>query len=327
MAQTLALRFDEVVRLARIRITVPEFMTMSKDTPSGRLPHPSLPWALFWIAGYIGFTQIPAAMLAVVWVLTFMLLIPPDATTLQASETNPLTLPGMSSGLAMGLALAQVLSWVYSLILLRVLVGRNWIREIQLDHMPRLADTVAACALVPGMLLVGNSLVALLPATPKPGDAMLGKETLAQFESLIRAWPWWMAVLIIAVGPALGEELFCRGFLGRGLVARYGTVAGIGLTSLLFGVMHIIPAQAMYAGLLGILLHCLALSGRSLWLAILAHFLNNALSVLAACDDSPVQPLLTAAQQAIETQPSLFLAAGILLCVGVMRRLQTVHDS
>lgn len=295
---------------------------MSEHPTTARLPHPSLPWALFWIAGYIGFTQIPAAMLAVVWVVALMLLVPPSASELQASESNPLILPGMSSGLAMGLALAQLLSWVYSIILLRVLVGRNWIREIDLDRIPRLADTIAACALVPGMLLVGNSLVALLPANPKPGDAMLGKETLAQFESLIRAWPWWMAVLIVAVGPALGEELFCRGFLGRGLVARYGTVAGIGLTSILFGVMHIIPAQAMYAGLLGILLHGLALSGRSLWLAMLAHFLNNALSVMAACDDSPLKPMLAAAQQYIEGQPGLFLAVGVVMCAGVMRHLQ-----
>ena len=38
---------------------------MSEYPTTGRLPHPSLPWALFWIAGYIGFTQIPAALLAV----------------------------------------------------------------------------------------------------------------------------------------------------------------------------------------------------------------------------------------------------------------------
>jgi membrane protease YdiL (CAAX protease family) len=134
-----------------------------------------------------------------------------------------------------------------------------------------------------------------------------------------------MAVLIVAVGPALGEELFCRGFLGRGLVARYGTVAGISLTSILFGVMHIIPAQAMYAGLLGILLHCLALSGRSLWLAMLAHFLNNALSVMAACDDSPLKPMLEAAQRAVEAQPAVFMVAGVVVCAAVMRHLQKDH--
>ena len=29
-----------------------------------------------------------------------------------------------------------------------------------------------------------------------------------------------MSVLVVAVGPAVAEELFCRGFLGHGLVGR-----------------------------------------------------------------------------------------------------------
>ena len=70
-----------------------------------RPPHPSLPWAIFWILGYIGFTQIPAAILAVGWLLILMLIVPPTQAELKDAETSPLGLPGMSSGLAVGLAL------------------------------------------------------------------------------------------------------------------------------------------------------------------------------------------------------------------------------
>jgi membrane protease YdiL (CAAX protease family) len=204
----------------------------------------------------------------------------------------------MGSGLAVGLALAQVLSWAYSFVLLRVLVGRDWYSTLGLDRVPKAADLAAACALVPGMLIVGNSIVALLPGAPPPTEAVLGKETMAQFEKMIRAWPWWTAVLIIGVGPAIGEELFCRGFLGRGLVAWHGPRIGVLATSLLFGIMHVIPAQAAYAAVLGVILHVLALSGRSLWLPMIAHFLNNGLSVMASCDDSPLKPWLAPARQA-----------------------------
>ena len=43
---------------------------------------------------------------------------------------------------------------------------------------------------------------------------------------------------------------------------------------------------------------------------------------LAACDDSPLKPMLAAAQQYIEGQPGLFLAVGVVMCAGVMRHLQ-----
>lgn len=294
---------------------------MTSDVPSSRPPHPSLPWAIFWILGYIGFTQIPAAILAVGWLLILMLIVPPTTTELREAESSPLGLPGMASGLAVGLALAQVLSWAYSFVLLRVLVGRNWVSAISLNRAPKASDLAAACALVPGMLIVGNSMVALLPGTPPPTEAILGKETMAQFEQMIRAWPWWVAVIIIAVGPAVGEELFCRGFLGRGLVARHGRAAGVAITSLLFGIMHIIPAQAAYAAVLGILLHLLALSGQSLWLPMIAHFLNNALSVMASCEDSPLRPWLAAAQHTIEAWPVLFLPVGLVMCAAVTRHL------
>src|SRR5207248_2667396 len=86
----------------------------------------------------------------------------------------------------------------------------------------------------------------------------------------------WFAILINAVGPALIEELFCRGFLGRGLVGRYGVLLGVLLTSVIFAVMHSdIPHMAL-AFVLGVYLHLAYLATRSLWVPVLLHFLTNA---------------------------------------------------
>ena len=90
--------------------------------------------------------------------------------------------------------------------------------------------------------------------------------------------------------------------------------------------MHIIPAQAAYAAVLGVLLHLLALAGQSLWLPMIAHFLNNALSVMASCEDSPLRPWLAAAQQSIEAWPALFLPVGLGMCVAVTRHLMTENS-
>jgi tetratricopeptide (TPR) repeat protein len=75
--------------------------------------------------------------------------------------------------------------------------------------------------------------------------------------------------------PGLGEELFFRGFLGRGLVARYGPVRGILATSLLFAVTHVDPVQVSYTFLLGVALHVVYLTSGSFVAPVLLHTLYN----------------------------------------------------
>ena len=82
-------------------------------------------------------------------------------------------------------------------------------------------------------------------------------------------------VFVLAVLPAVGEELVFRGVIGRGLVARGGVVHGIFLTSLLFAMAHINPAHAMSVFPLGVLLHVVHLATRSILAPILLHFLIN----------------------------------------------------
>ncbi|GIT28142.1 MAG: hypothetical protein Ct9H300mP1_01880 [Planctomycetaceae bacterium] len=82
-------------------------------------------------------------------------------------------------------------------------------------------------------------------------------------------------VFVLAVLPAVGEELVFRGVIGRGLVARGGIVHGIFLTSLLFAMAHINPAHAMSVFPLGVLLHVVHLATRSILAPILLHFLIN----------------------------------------------------
>src|SRR5208337_4060578 len=78
-------------------------------------------------------------------------------------------------------------------------------------------------------------------------------------------WPVWFGVLVVGLGPALNEELFCRGFLGRGLLGRYGTVGGILLTSLFFGLLHLDPPHVVATFVMGCCLHFTYLMTRSLW--------------------------------------------------------------
>jgi sodium transport system permease protein len=90
--------------------------------------------------------------------------------------------------------------------------------------------------------------------------------------------PAWLLLMVFAVTPAICEELAFRGFILSGL-ARGGRLAiAVGISSLMFGIIHMIPQQAFNAALLGLVLGLLAIYSRSLFPAMAFHFLNNALA-------------------------------------------------
>jgi len=114
------------------------------------------------------------------------------------------------------------------------------------------------------------------------------------------------------VGPGIGEELWCRGFLGRGLVGRHGFLVGVLLTSLLFGLIHIEPRQALAAFVIGIGLHFSYLASRSILVPMLLHFGNNSLSIL-----SMHIPALKSLDIPPEQIPLPIYGTGILLVAAV----------
>jgi membrane protease YdiL (CAAX protease family) len=106
------------------------------------------------------------------------------------------------------------------------------------------------------------------------------QDQFTQLVESMEAAPLWLAVLGIGAGPALGEELMFRGFIGRGLMARYGVSLGIVVTSVMFGAMHVNPGQVVGTIPLGFAMHFVYLTTRSFWAPMTLHFLNNTFSVV-----------------------------------------------
>lgn len=105
-------------------------------------------------------------------------------------------------------------------------------------------------------------------------------ELLEKLAEAVLKSPWWLVLIAGAVFPGISEELFCRGFLGRGLVARWGIVLGTLFASIFFGLLHIEPAQACYAAVIGIVLQFVYLTTKSLLAPMLLHLLNNSIAFL-----------------------------------------------
>lgn len=89
-----------------------------------------------------------------------------------------------------------------------------------------------------------------------------------------------VALFLIAVVPAVGEEFLFRGLIGRGLIARWGLVAGVGITSCLFAVVHIYPPHVVAIIPVGVAMHWVYLTTKSFWAPMLFHFLNNGIATV-----------------------------------------------
>lgn len=83
---------------------------------------------------------------------------------------------------------------------------------------------------------------------------------------------------VVAVTPAICEELFFRGLVQKNLTIASGTRTGIIATGLIFGFYHLNPFLLVPLSVLGIFFSYVRVRSNTLIIPIAAHFVNNAVS-------------------------------------------------
>ncbi len=272
------------------------------------IPGPGLPEALFWTVGVL---IIHIIGLVVTIMALFAVHIgnghPFDAKAFSKRLSGP-DAPWLFAG-----ELSMFVIGAIGVAVLRL--GPNYRRRLALTSIPFGHLTLIVCSFLPLAVLCGrlhswamdiwNQLTPLLPFLPN----MDKFDAIEAIKPLADSSPLWALLLILAVAPAVGEELIFRGLIGRGLVARWGIPAGILITSFLFCIVHGHPAHAFALIPLAVFMHVIYLATRSFWAPVLLHFLNNALAAVmlkhsqnlnieAMGDDANV-PLLVAVTAAI----------------------------
>lgn len=93
-------------------------------------------------------------------------------------------------------------------------------------------------------------------------------------------WPLMLALTIttVLITP-VAEEVFFRGFLFQWMATHRPVWLATLISSAIFGASHLVPAQAISAGLMSLLIILLYLGSRSIWPCIVCHVVNNALGV------------------------------------------------
>jgi sodium transport system permease protein len=99
-------------------------------------------------------------------------------------------------------------------------------------------------------------------------------------QALTSAPSFWQLILLVALMPAICEELAFRGFILSGFRHLGHKWRAIALSSLLFGVMHTFLQQSILACITGAVLGYVAVQTGSIFPCMAFHFTNNALVLI-----------------------------------------------
>jgi sodium transport system permease protein len=147
-------------------------------------------------------------------------------------------------------------------------------------------------------------------------------EAMRPFSEAISAAPLLYVLLLIAVVPAICEELAFRGFIFGGLVRDQSAGRAVLLTAVIFGISHGVLQQSICATIMGLLLGWISWKTGSVLPSILIHVTNNALSAslerIVQSGSSSAEFFVRSTAQGPQYQSVwsviAILIAGIILC-------------
>lgn len=121
---------------------------------------------------------------------------------------------------------------------------------------------------------------------------------------------FWMMLMICIVGPIVEEVVFRDGIQRQLSALGLAPWVAIGTTAVSFGIVHLNPAQAFPAILLGVLLGWLYYKTGDLRLCVPAHIFNNSLAAVSL--HIPEMEVF------FETWPSvlLYVVGGLVMALG-----------
>jgi membrane protease YdiL (CAAX protease family) len=135
-----------------------------------------------------------------------------------------------------------------------------------------------------GALLLGASFwyLSIRLVAPLSARWMSNREAAELGRDLAAPDPLLWKLTVMALLPALCEELLVRGAIARGLRARLGSTGAVVASAAYFALLHGSPARALPAGVFGLVLAAVALRSGSTFTSALVHACNNLVIVVMA---------------------------------------------
>lgn len=134
-----------------------------------------------------------------------------------------------------------------------------------------------------------------------------------------------LALLFVALTPAICEEVLFRGYLQRNVERRMGIFWSIVLVGLAFGLFHLRFDEFIPLALLGVFLGYVVWVSGSLWAGVLVHLLNNGTALIVS-NYTRTRPEPVALDEL--SMPWYLAAAGfalaMALCLAMWRRRESL---
>jgi sodium transport system permease protein len=137
------------------------------------------------------------------------------------------------------------------------------------------AALLLAVALHPLVMLLGSGIEQLYPKSEATS------QSLASLMAIVQQAPLWQVLLLMAVLPAICEELAFRGFILSGLRHTGHKWAAIVVSAVFFGVTHVILQQALVTCVVGVVIGYIVIQSGSLLTGMVFHMTHNALFLTA----------------------------------------------
>jgi sodium transport system permease protein len=200
-------------------------------------------------------------------------------------------------------------------VLMAMLLTGRPLKTLLLDRAPSASACVAAVLLALLLHPLGLQLMLWIKELYPIQEELL-RETAAFGELFALAPNPWLPYVLIALLPAICEELAFRGFILSGLRNLGSKWWAIAISAICFGLVHAVIQQSLSAAAIGLIIGYVAVQTGSLIPCILFHVTYN--SVMFATAQLPawseVQPVLKKLFEQPSTDQILYAWPITLIC-------------
>ena len=179
--------------------------------------------------------------------------------------------------------------------------------------LPKIKHLFGAIILGVGGICL-NLVTSSLLSMAFPSDSEMLNE---QYMQLLDGVSFVPGLLLMALLPAVCEELMYRGYMFTAFKSRMSIPKAIIIVSLLFGISHMSMIKILPTALLGVALAYMVYKSESIVTSVIIHFLNNAFAVFTLYYGDKVS-FFNDETLAIPTLVTMFVIAVIGIPVGVL---------
>lgn len=180
----------------------------------------------------------------------------------------------------------------------------------------KITSVLGGVALIAGAICLGILLTAFTSSLfPQSGLEAEGTVETIGVNSFV------YSLLLIAILPAVCEEIMFRGFVLTALSARMKVAGALALSAAIFGIYHMSIVKFFTTGLLGLAICYVAHKTGSIFPGIIMHAVNNSLAVVTEFYPNQVRKILPIlAKNHFETMDVILLliVGMVLVSLGVL---------